>query len=239
MLRFRSALFSTLFSLSVGIFSTLILLCWPLPLSARERVARWWGRTVLFLLRVICGIRYRVEGMENLPEGPAVILSKHQSAWETMAFRAIFPMQLSWVIKDSLLRVPFYGWALRALEEIGIDRDAGREALRQIERRGAEHIRAGRWVVIFPEGTRMPYGEAGRYAQGGARLASVAGVPVVPVALDSGRCWPHRDPQRYPGTITVRIGPPIDSTGQSPARVTQQARDWIEAEMQVLAQTRA
>jgi len=236
LLRIRSALFSALFSLSVGIFSTLIILSWPLPLPARERVARWWGRVVLFLLRAICGIRYRVEGMENLPPGPAVILSKHQSTWETMAFRAIFPMQLSWVVKESLLNVPFYGWALRALDEIGIDRDAGREALRQIERRGAEHIRAGRWVVIFPEGTRVPYGETGRYAQGGARLANVAGVPVVPVAVDSGRCWPHRDPLRYPGTITVRIGPPIEASELGPARTTQAVRDWIEGEMQALAE---
>jgi len=96
LLRLRSLVFDLLFSLSVGVFSTLIVLSWPLPLPAREMVARWWGRVVLFLLRILCGIRYRVEGRENLPEGPAVILSKHQSAWETMAFRALFPMQLSW-----------------------------------------------------------------------------------------------------------------------------------------------
>lgn len=234
MLRVRSALFDLLFSLSTFVFSTLILLAWPLPLAARERVARWWGRLVLGMLRWICGIRYRVEGLENLPDGPAVLLAKHQSTWETVAFRALLPMQLSWVVKKSLLDVPFYGWALRALEEIGIDRDAGREALRQIERRGSEHLRAGRWVVIFPEGTRVPFGEIGRYAQGGARLANVAGVPVVPVAVDSGRCWPHRDRLRYPGTITLRIGPPIDTTDQSPARVTQATRDWIEGEMRKL-----
>lgn len=239
MLRLRSAVFDVLFSLSVGVFSTLIVLSWPLPLPAREMVARWWGRVVLFLLRVICRIHYRVEGRENLPEGPAVILSKHQSTWETMAYRAIFPMQLSWVVKKSLLRIPFYGWALKALEEIGIDRDAGREALRQIERLGAEHIRAGRWVVIFPEGTRVPYGEVGRYAQGGARLANVAAVPVVPIAVDSGRCWPHRERLRYPGTITVRIGPPIDAAALGPARTTQAVRDWIEGEMQALAHHQA
>ncbi|MDX1608932.1 MAG: lysophospholipid acyltransferase family protein [Halofilum sp. (in: g-proteobacteria)] len=230
----RSILFHLLFGIATAIFSLLILLSWPFPLAAREAVARAWCRFVLITLRVVCGVRYRVEGPENLPRGPAVILSKHQSTWETIAYRPIFPVQLSWVIKKSLFRIPFYGWALKALEEIGIDRDAGREALRQIERYGSQHIAAGRWVVIFPEGTRTPWGEPGRYAQGGARLACAAGVPVVPVAVDSGRCWPIKDWRRYPGTITVAIGPPIETTGRSPAEVTRMTRDWIEGRMEQL-----
>lgn len=234
LVRLRSILFWLFFPLLTAVFAVLILLSWPLPLPAREAVARTWCRGVLLLLRIVCGVRYRVEGREHLPRGPAVILSKHQSAWETIAFRAIFPVQLSWVIKKSLFRVPFYGWALKALEEIGIDRDAGREALRQIERFGAAHLASGRWVVIFPEGTRVPWGETGKYAQGGARLASVAGVPVVPVAVDSGRCWPSGDWLRHPGTITVRIGQPIDATTQSPAAITRAARDWIEEQVRQL-----
>lgn len=237
MLRVRSALFGSLIALSTIVFSTLIVISWPLPLSAREVLARAWARSTLWLLRAICGVHYRVEGLENLPAGPAVILSKHQSAWETIAFRALFPMQLSWVVKKQLFRLPFYGWALKALEEIGIDRDAGREALRQIEQFGAKHLRKGRSVVIFPEGTRVPWGETGKYAQGGARLASVAGVPIVPVAVNSGRCWPNGDWLRYPGTITVRIGEPIETAGQSPALLTRAARDWIEEQMQALQAT--
>lgn len=230
----RSILFQFVFGLVTAIFALLILLTWPFPLSVREMVARAWCRLVLATLRVVCSVRYRVEGLDNLPRGPAVILSKHQSTWETIAFRPIFPVQLSWVIKKSLFRVPFYGWALKALEEIGIDRDAGREALRQIERLGSAHLRAGRWVVIFPEGTRTPWGEPGRYAQGGARLACATGAPVVPVAVDSGRCWPAGDWRRYPGTITVSIGPAIDTEGRNPAEVTRTTRDWIEDRMQAL-----
>lgn len=227
----RSIVFHLVFLPSTVVFALLVLLAWPLPLSAREAVARTWCRFVLLLLRSVCGVHYRVEGFEHLPSRPAVILSKHQSAWETIAYRPIFPMQLSWVIKKSLFRVPFYGWALKALEEIGIDRDAGREALRQIERFGLEHLRAGRWVVIFPEGTRTRPGESGKYAQGGARLACAAGAPIVPVAVDSGHCWPADDWRRYPGTITVHIGPAIETAGGNPAEITRTARDWIEARM--------
>lgn len=228
----RSIVFHLIFLPSTAVFALLVLLAWPLPLSAREAVARTWCRFVLLLLRLVCGVRHRVEGFEHLPLTPAVILSKHQSAWETIAYRAIFPMQLSWVIKKSLFRIPFYGWALKALEEIGIDRGAGREALRQIERFGLDHLRAGRWVVIFPEGTRTRPGETGKYAQGGARLACAAGVSVVPVSVDSGHCWPADGWRRYPGTITVRIGDAIETAGRNPAEVTRMARDWIEARIQ-------
>lgn len=224
----RSIVFHLVFLPSTAVFALLVLLAWPLPLSAREAVARTWCRFILVLLRVVCGVRYRVEGLEHLPPSPAVILSKHQSTWETIAYRAILPLRLSWVIKKSLFRIPFYGWALKALEEIGIDREAGREALRQIERFGLEHLRAGRWVVIFPEGTRTRPGESSKYAQGGARLACAAGVPVLPIAVDSGYCWPADGWRRYPGTITVTIGPAIDTTGRNPAEITRMARDWIE-----------
>ena len=230
----RSALFQALFAPATALFALPVLAAWPLPLSARESAARAWCRFVLLLLRAVCGVRYRVEGLERLPPGPAVILSKHESAWETIAFRAVFPLQLSWVMKKSLFRIPFYGWALRALEEIGIEQEGGREALRQVERFGSAHLRAGRWVVIFPEGRRVMPGEVGKYAQGGARLACAAGVPVVPVAVDSGHCWPYGDWRKYPGTITVRIGAPIPTEGRSPAEVTRLTRDWIEAEMQSL-----
>lgn len=230
----RSVVFYLFFFFSTAVFALLVLLVWPLPLAVREAVARTWCRFVLVLLRIVCGVRYRVEGFGNLPPGPAVILSKHQSTWETIAYRPIFPMQLSWVIKKSLFRIPFYGWALKALEEIGIDREAGREALRQIERHGLEHLQACRWVVIFPEGTRTRPGESGKYAQGGARLACAGAVPVVPVAVDSGHCWPADGWRKHPGTITVSIGPPIETAGRGPAEVTRLVRDWIEARMQAL-----
>ena len=230
----RSILFFTVFGVITPVFAVMVLIAWPLPLAARESIARAWCRCVLVSLRLCCGVRYRVEGLEHLPSTPAVILSKHQSAWETIAFRVIFPAQLSWVIKRSLFRIPFYGWALKALEEIGIDRASGREALRQIEIAGGSHLRAGRWVVLFPEGTRTAPGEIGKYAQGGARLAHAAGVPIVPVAVNSGRCWPSGDWRKYPGTITVRIGPAISTADRGVAPINRDVRDWIEAQMQTL-----
>jgi 1-acyl-sn-glycerol-3-phosphate acyltransferase len=229
---------SVLFYLGLGVVTPLfalpLLAAWPLPFSVREAIARGWCLTVLGWLRLTCGIRHRVEGRENLPSRPAVILSKHQSAWETIAFRTVFPAHLSWVLKRSLFRIPFYGWSLKALQEIGIDRGSGREALRQVEERGQSHLEAGRWVVVFPEGTRMAPEETGKYAQGGARLAVAAGAPVVPVALNSGRLWGRQDWRKYPGTITLRIGPAIESAGKSAAVVNREARDWIEAQQREL-----
>jgi 1-acyl-sn-glycerol-3-phosphate acyltransferase len=226
---FRSLLFYLGLGASTPVFALTVIALWPLPYGLRESTARAWCRTVLAWLRLTCGVRHRVQGLERLPAGPAVILSKHQSAWETIAFRTMIPARLSWVIKASLFRIPFYGWSLKALEEIGIDRASGREALRQVEERGRTHLDADRWVVLFPEGTRTRPGEEGRYAQGGARLAVAAGVPVVPVALDSGHCWPTDDWRKYPGTINVEIGPAIPAAGDSAAQVNRAARDWIES----------
>jgi 1-acyl-sn-glycerol-3-phosphate acyltransferase len=238
-----TALRSGLFYVGLGaitpVFSILVIAFWPLPYGVREDTARIWCRLVLAWLRVTCGITHRVIGSEHLTPSTAVILAKHQSAWDTIAFRTIFPARLSWVIKSSLFRIPFYGWSLRALEEIGIDRGSGREALRQVEERGQAHIEAGRWVVVFPEGKRTRPGEVGRYAQGGAKLAVRAGVPVVPVALDSGHCWPTDDWRKYPGCITVVIGPPIEADGRGAAQLSRTARDWIEGQCAELERDRS
>ena len=238
-----TALRSVLFYLGMGavtpLFAIPLLAAWPLPFAVREAIGRGWCRVVLLWLRLTCGIRHRVEGLEHLPGRPAVILSKHQSAWETIAFRTLFPVHISWVLKKDLFRIPFYGWSLLALEEIGIDRASGREALRQVEEKGTAHLRAGRWVVVFPEGTRMAPGETGKYAQGGARLAVAAGAPVVPVALNSGSCWGRGDWRKHPGTVTVRIGPPFDPAGYSAAGLNRAVRDWIETQMADLEGRRA
>lgn len=230
-----TAVRTVLFYLGLGgvtpLFAVPLLAAWPLPFAMREAIARGWCRTVLFWLRLTCGIRHRVEGLENLPDRPAVILSKHQSAWETIAFRTFFPAHLSWVLKKDLFRIPFYGWSLVALEEIGIDRSSGREALRQVEEKGTAHLASGRWVVVFPEGTRVAPGETGKYAQGGARLAVSAGAPVVPVALNSGRLWGRGDWRKHPGTITVRIGPTFEPEGYTAAGLNRAVRDWIEEQM--------
>lgn len=222
-----------IFHLGVGLltvpFTLAVLMAWPLPYRVREGIARAWCHCVLVWLAATWGVRHRVVGSEQLPSAdtPVVVLSNHQSAWETIAYRTLFPAPTSWVIKRSLFRVPFYGWGLRALEEIGIDRRARVGALRQIEEQGRHHLAAGRWVITFPEGTRAPAGRLGRFASGGARLACAADARVLPVAVDSGEFWPVSGWRKKAGRITVRIGPPIDCRDRSPEEVSRLAREWI------------
>jgi len=178
----------------------------------------------------VLGIRYVVRGRENLPAGPAVVLAKHQSAWETVAFLMLFP-PISPVIKQELLKIPFFGWGFRMINPIAIDRSAGREALKQIVVQGGEKLRHGFWVLVFPEGTRVAPGEKGRYGAGGARLAVDAGAPVVPVAHNAGEVWPRNAFVKRPGTVTVSIGPVIDSRDKSAAELTREVEAWIEDEM--------
>lgn len=233
MLFLRSLLFLLTKAVFTIPFSLLILLAAPVPALPRYRFITLWGRVVIWLAHWTVGIRFRVEGLENLPREPAVILAKHQSAWETIAFQQIFP-PLSFVLKKSLLRIPFFGWGLALFSPIAIDRGAGREALRQLEAQGRERIRSGFWVLVFPEGTRMAVGEKGDYQVGGAYLAVKAGVPVVPVAHNAGHCWPKNAFIKRPGEITVLIGPAIATQGRKPVQVLAETEAWIEAAMQRL-----
>ncbi len=226
----RAALFWVVLALSTVVYSVLAIVLMPLPADTRYRIIMTWASLNIWWLKVVCGVNYRVEGREHLPKGPAVVLSKHQSSWETLAFAFLFPPQV-WVLKRELLHIPFFGWGLAAMSPIAIDRKAGRTAIEQVVRQGTERIRAGRWVVVYPEGTRMAPGTKGRYKLGGAILAAKAGVPVVPVAHNAGHFWPRHQFIKWPGTITVRIGPAIDTTGLSPEEINARAEAWIEAQM--------
>jgi len=207
-----------------------MILCFPLPHRARRYTAVPWVFLTIWLIKHVLGIDYRVLGRENIPQRPAVILSKHQSAWETIAFQQIFP-PLSFVLKKNLLRIPFFGWGLALFSPIAIDRSAGREALKQLEHQGRERLDAGFWVLVFPEGTRMAVGEKGNYQIGGAWLAARCGVPVVPVAHNAGRCWPKNSFIKRPGEISVVIGPAISTQGRRPAQILAECEAWIEATM--------
>ncbi|MEW6678309.1 MAG: lysophospholipid acyltransferase family protein [Pseudomonadota bacterium] len=229
----RSLIFLLLQILLTVPFGLVSLFLLPLPRLPRYRFITLWGRAVIFLARWVLGIRHRVQGLEHLPAGPAVILSKHQSAWETIAFQQIFP-PLSFVLKKSLLHIPFFGWGLALFSPIAIDRGAGREALKQIEAQGKERLGQGFWVLVFPEGTRTAYGEVGNYQIGGAWVAVKAGVPVVPVAHNAGQCWPKNAFIKHPGEITVVIGPPIPTTGRKANEVLAQTQAWIEDTMKGL-----
>ncbi len=229
----RSALFALALVLITPPYALLALATFPLPRMMRYRIIAGWSRMVVFLARMILGIRWRVEGREHLPERPAVILSKHQSAWETLAFQLIFPPQVH-VLKRELLWIPFFGWGLALMSPIAIDRARGTAALRAIARLGRERLAQGFWIVVFPEGTRVAPGERRRYHAGGAWLAAAAGAPVVPVAHNAGLCWPRKAFLKRPGTVTVRIGPSIDSAGRDVETINATAEQWIEEQQKAL-----
>ena len=229
----RSGLFALALAVITPPYALLALLTAPLPRHARYRVISGWSAIMLWLLRRLCGVRWTVEGLEHLPARPAVILAKHQSAWETLAFQSIFPQQVH-VLKRELLWLPFFGWGLALMSPIAIDRARGVAALRQIARKGKVRLEQGFWVVVFPEGTRVEPGQKGKYQLGGAWLAAHAGAPIVPVALNAGRAWPRNSFLKHPFHITVRIGPAIESAGRDPSTLNAEAEAWIEAQQKTL-----
>jgi len=226
----RGLLFHLGLVVTVLIWTMVSLPSFGLPLRWRYWWITRWCSIVAWMVRVIGGIRIEVNGLENRPTKPAVVLAKHQSAWETLNLLPWFYPQ-SWVLKRELLRIPLFGWGLARLDPIAIDRAAGREALRQVIDQGRQKLARGRWVVVFPEGTRVPPGERGRYQQGGALLACRAGAQVVPVAHNAGEHWPRRGLRMIPGVIRVEIGAPIETTGRTPAEVNGLAEAWIESRM--------
>ncbi|MCK5714867.1 MAG: 1-acyl-sn-glycerol-3-phosphate acyltransferase [Nitrosomonadaceae bacterium] len=223
--------FYTLLQIIITPFYTLIILAsFPLTPLNRSRITSGWAHMMLYLIRVICGVRYRVLGIENIPKIPSIVLSKHQSAWETLAFQQIFPPQV-WVLKKELLRIPFFGWGLAMTSPIAINRSSARAALKQIVQQGKDRLNQGFWIVIFPEGTRIVPGKKGKYAIGGAWLATHTGVPVVPVAHNAGEFWGKNSFIKRPGTITVSIGTPIDPAGMEASELNARVESWIELEV--------
>ena len=227
----RSAAFAALQLVVTPVWAVVSLLTFPLPALARYRVISVWSRFMVWGARWICGIRYRVIGAENVPREPCVILAKHESAWETLAFQKIFPPQV-WVIKRELLWIPFFGWGLAMTSPIAIDRKAGRRAIMQMIDQGQDRLRRGFFVVIFPEGTRAAPGTRGVYRSGGVRLALETGAPILPVAHNAGTYWPRNAFTKRPGTITVSIGGIVHTEGRNAADLMQNIEHWIESETQ-------
>ena len=230
----RSVLYLLLAVLITAPFGLFVTLSIVLPMRVRYRVIAIWRVGFMALCKYVLGLRYQVIGRENIPASPSVILCKHQSAWETVSLQDIFP-PLVFVLKKSLLMIPFLGWAFAVVKMISIDRSAGKDALRQVIEQGSERLRAGYWVVIFPEGTRIAPGETRRFKPGGAHLAVSAGALAVPVAHNAGEFWARNAFVKKPGLITVSIGPAIDPTGKTAAEITELAEQWIENEMRRLA----
>jgi len=226
----RSLLFSAGMIVSMILVSIGVVLCWPLPFERRYRVAQWWSRFVIWWLKVTCKIDCRISGLERIPAETVIIASKHQSTWETIFFQQFLP-PLTWVLKKELLLVPFFGWAMAALEPIAIDRKAATAALKQVIRQGVERLKQGRWVLIFPEGSRIALGERGVYGSSSAMLAVHSGCPILPVAHNAGEFWPRRGFIKYPGTIELVFGPPIRSEGRKAKELNRLVEDWIETTM--------
>ncbi len=231
---------SIIFTLGMWLYTPLfvivaLVICIPLSPKRRYHVISRWAHHMLWWLRVTCGISYQVEGKENIPSKPCIVLAKHQSMWETLAVQRILPPQV-WVLKRELMWIPFFGWGLAMTSPIAINRGTAREALRQLVKQGKERLSRGLFVVIFPEGTRIAPGKRGKYHIGGAWLATQTKTPIVPIAHNAGEFWGKKSFLKKPGIIKVSIGKPIQSSHLKADALNQQVEDWIEEKMLTLSE---
>ena len=230
----RSLIFQIYFFASVCIAAMSIFFLWWAPFRIRSAVAKWWGKSMLLVGRFVCGLDYVIEGEENIPAEPSVIMIKHTTVFETYAQLAVFPPQ-TWVVKRDLLWIPFFGWGLAAMKPIAIDRSAGHVAVNQVIEQGRARLAEGIWLTIFPEGHRMPQGQTKKYGISGAALASEVQCPVLPVAHNAGDLWPRRGLRKKPGMIRFCIGPPIEPGDLPPKELNLAVQDWVENKMKEIS----
>ncbi len=214
------------------------LIGWAVPESKLPLIDSFWSRINLWGLSTICGLNYRLQGAENIPDGSCIVFAKHQSAWETIALVSLIPGRKSWVLKRELLYVPIFGWIMWYYKPIAINRKLGRKAIDQIIEQGTERINSGCKIIVFPEGTRVAPGTRKRYGIGGAILAEKTSAPVLPVAHNAGVFWRRRDLRKYPGTIDVVIGPLIETQGLDASEINARAEAWIESTVDALQSTK-
>jgi 1-acyl-sn-glycerol-3-phosphate acyltransferase len=226
----RSLLFSITMILATALVSIFLILSAPAPFIVWSRIGRIYARFMVGAAKTLCGIKYQVRGIENIPENTAIIFSKHQSTWETYALQLFFPPQ-TWILKRELMWVPLFGWGMAVLKPIAIDRSSGRKAIKQIIENGKKRLDEGIWITFFPEGTRVAPGQYKRWGVGGAILAENSGYPVVPVAHNAGDYWGRRKFLKKPGTIQVIIGPPLNPQGLKASEINQQLEQWMNAAM--------
>jgi 1-acyl-sn-glycerol-3-phosphate acyltransferase len=224
----RSLLFFIYSAVSIALYSFLCLIGYLFPLRYRHALIRAYLRSYIYLLKKVCYIDYQVTGLEHIPKKQAVIiLSKHQSTWETFFLPTIFH-DPAIILKRELLWIPFFGWGLASSDPIAIDRNQKSSAMQQIITKGRRCLQQGRPILIFPEGARIPFGKVGKYRLGGARLAETTGYPVIPVAHNAGLCWPKGKLIKRPGLVQVVIGPIIQSKGKSAEDIMKETQSWIE-----------
>jgi 1-acyl-sn-glycerol-3-phosphate acyltransferase len=237
-MQFIASLIYTAFLFAWTFFYSIffVIACSFLPFRKRFVLARVWGLVLLWALKWICRLDYRIEGRENLPAGNHIALWKHSSSWETIAMAVVFPRQV-WVLKRELLWIPVVGWGIRQLHAIAIDRKSGHSAVGQVVEQGKQRLDEGDWIMIFPEGTRMPQGQTRKYGVSGILLAAERGKLIVPVAHNAGSYWPRRGLMKKRGTVRVVIGPPIEAAGRDVREINRQVQAWIEAKVaQLMAQ---
>ena len=233
----RSALFVAVLAVTVVPWALTVVVLAPFA-STRllYAICRNWLAVSVWSARLICGVQWRVSGLEHLPtaqdERASVLLApKHQSTWETLAFPVLMPHPLSYVFKRELLLIPFFGWAIGRLDMVHIDRSKRAEAWAKVNEQGRRYMAQGNWVIMFPEGTRIPRGQQGAYKTGASRLAIATGTPIVPIAVNSARLWPRKSLLLRPGVIDVVIGKPIPVQGREAAELMLEVEQWIEATM--------
>lgn len=235
MIWLRSLLFFLSLVLYTPPYAVFCLVSFPfLNEHQRYQLIQFWGKCIIFFLEFFCGVRYQVIGMEHanvVRDQAVVILSKHQSAWETIAYLNLFPKDLCYVFKRELLWIPFFGWVMGLLNMIHINRSAKESSAISVTNQGKARLKAGKWIILFPEGTRTPVGSHKPYRKGGARLAGLTQATVLPVAHNAGHFWPRNSFLKYPGLITVSIGPAIPSHGKSGDQLHTEVESWIEGEM--------
>ncbi len=233
----RSLIFQFYFFASAIIASSMVVLFAPFSYRTRFAIARGWGHAMLWGGRFFCGLDYRIEGREHLPDKPSVVMIKHSTVFETYAQLVAFPAQ-SWVLKRELQWIPIFGWGLALMKPIAIDRSAGRRSVTQVIEQGRQRLADGIWISVFPEGTRVRAGETKKYGISAAALAVDTGSLIVPVAHNAGDFWPRRGLTKKPGLIRFCIGPPIDPAGCTPKEVNALVQEWIEEKMAEISESR-
>ncbi len=226
----KSLLYIVFMVTSVVLFALAIILFFWAPYTWRYRIAQGWCALQIGVLKHVLGLDYVIEGRENIPDHACVVYWKHTSSWETFLTLPMWPKQC-WVLKHELTFIPIFGWALRLIEPIAIDRKGGRSAVNQVLDQGRRKLAEGCWINIFPEGTRVPPDSTKRYGVSGALLSRETGTPILPIAHNAGDLWPRHSVLKKKGRIVVRIGPVIEPDGKTPEVINREAQAWIEAEM--------